>query len=154
MSPEKLREHLWKLPAAERLSMLMGTCAELVPNALGAVLSIIEVEERWASSLRRITRAFWRDGIGWLRTGTSIANRARRLKRTARGALLSSGEFILRSASTGPRGSLYGLGRRAVREFLGGCHWRSSSRRALSLSRTASLCRTHASCVHTPSYLM
>ena len=51
MSPDKLREHLWKLPAAERLSMLMGTCAELVPNALGAVLSIIEVEEKMGQQL-------------------------------------------------------------------------------------------------------
>ena len=51
MSPSELRKHLWKLPAAERYSMLMLTCAELDPNAIGAVLNIIEVEEKMGQQL-------------------------------------------------------------------------------------------------------
>jgi hypothetical protein len=51
MSPDKLRSELWRLPAAERYSMLMLTCAELDPNALGAVLNIIEVEEKLGQQL-------------------------------------------------------------------------------------------------------
>ena len=41
MSPDKLREHLWKLPPDERLAMLIMSCVEIDQNALGAVLNIV-----------------------------------------------------------------------------------------------------------------
>jgi hypothetical protein len=43
MSPEELREHLWKLPPDERCAMLILSCVELDQNALGAVLNIVGV---------------------------------------------------------------------------------------------------------------
>jgi hypothetical protein len=42
MSPEELREHLWKLPPDERCAMLILSCVELDQNALGR-----RVERRW-----------------------------------------------------------------------------------------------------------
>jgi hypothetical protein len=41
MSPEQLRDHLWKLPPDERVAMLALSCVELDQNALGAVLNIV-----------------------------------------------------------------------------------------------------------------
>jgi hypothetical protein len=43
MSPEELREHLWKLPPDERAAMLILSVVELDQNALGAVLNIVGV---------------------------------------------------------------------------------------------------------------
>ena len=41
MSPEELRDHLWKLPPDERVAMLILSCVELDSNALAAVLNIV-----------------------------------------------------------------------------------------------------------------
>ena len=43
MSPEELREHLWKLPPDERCAMLILSCVELDQNALGGVLNVVGV---------------------------------------------------------------------------------------------------------------
>ncbi|MGA7739873.1 MAG: hypothetical protein WCB22_31265 [Pseudolabrys sp.] len=41
MSPEELREQLWKLSPDERVAMLIFSCVESDPGALGAVLNIV-----------------------------------------------------------------------------------------------------------------
>jgi hypothetical protein len=41
MSPDELRDHLWKLPPDERTAMLILSLVELDPNARGAVLNIV-----------------------------------------------------------------------------------------------------------------
>ena len=43
MSPEELRDHLWKLPPDERVAMLILSCVELDSNALAQTLNIVGV---------------------------------------------------------------------------------------------------------------
>jgi hypothetical protein len=43
MSPEELREHLWKLPPDERAAMLILSCVELDENALAQTLNVVGV---------------------------------------------------------------------------------------------------------------
>jgi hypothetical protein len=52
MSPEELRDHLWKLPADERTAMLVLSLVELDSNALGAVLNIVGTASIMGQRLR------------------------------------------------------------------------------------------------------
>jgi hypothetical protein len=41
MSPEELRIELWRLPVSDRMAMLVLSCIEDDPGALGGVLNIV-----------------------------------------------------------------------------------------------------------------
>jgi hypothetical protein len=57
MSPEELRDHLWKLPPGERAAMLVLSCVEADPNAVGAALNIVGAVSAMGKRLAPYQRA-------------------------------------------------------------------------------------------------